>query len=104
MLSRPLFYRYIHDGREAQLLRAEEKVSDLDLRIKQSNSTIEDIRKAISKIEKEINERAATLSNLRDNLRLRRLKRDITAIEAEIASLDIEGAAQAKADFDREWA
>lgn len=54
-------------------------------------------------VQKDIDQGGARLSNLRDNLRLRRLRRRIEKTEAEIAALPMEEAAKSKQTFDTQW-
>lgn len=63
----------------------------------------EEVRQAISLIEKEINESGASMANLRANIRVRKLQRDIAATEAEISAYDMEEAARAKRIFQEKY-
>lgn len=65
---------------------------------------IEALRKSKSAIEKEIHESDSFLSNLRENERIRKLRRDIKANEEKIAAFDIEEAAKARRQFDEKYA
>lgn len=51
----------------------------------------------------EIDQGGARLSNLRDNLRLRRLRNRIEETETELAALPMEEAANSKRTFDIKW-
>lgn len=64
---------------------------------------IEAVRDVIAKLDKEINEAGASISNLRDNIRLRQLVRDIAATQEEIDSHDMEEAAKAKRNFEDQY-
>ena len=61
---------------------------------------IEGVRETVAKIDREINESGSSISRLRDNIRMRRLVKDIEATQAEIDSYDMEGAAKAKRTFE----
>lgn len=64
---------------------------------------LEEIRAKLSQIDKEINEAGVTMANLRDNLRFRRLKRDLAATDAELNAIDMEEAAKAKRIWTDKW-
>lgn len=61
---------------------------------------IESVRETVAKIDREINESGSLISRLRDNIRMRRLVKDIEATQAEIDSYDMEAAAKAKRNFE----
>lgn len=61
---------------------------------------IEGVRETAAQVEKEINEGGSTVSGLRDNLRMRKLIKDIAATQAEIDGCDMESAAKAKRTFE----
>ncbi len=54
-------------------------------------------------LEKDIHEADSSMANLRDNLRLRRLAKDIATIDAEIATFDMEETAKAKRNFEDKY-
>lgn len=60
-------------------------------------------REVISSISKEINESGATISNLRDNIIVQKLTRDIATMQAEIDSYDMEGAAKARRNYEDKY-
>ena len=64
---------------------------------------LEQIRAKLGEIDREINEAGVTMANLRENLRYRRLKRDLAATEAELDAIDMEGAAKAKRIWTEKW-
>jgi len=64
---------------------------------------IEGVRERISEIDKEINESGASMANLRENIRIRKLIRDIAATQGEIDSHDMEEAAKARRNFDHQY-
>jgi len=78
------------------LQESEARGKDLQLQI-------EDVRRAIAAIEKEINESGATLSNLRDNIIVRRLKEKIDTIDKDVASFDMEEAAKARRNYEDKY-
>lgn len=64
---------------------------------------IENVRIAIAAIDKEIHESGATMSNLRDNIIVRRLKEKTETIDKEIASYDMEEAAKARRNYEDKY-
>lgn len=64
---------------------------------------IESVRNVITNIDKEINESGASIANLRENIRLRKLRRDIAETQDEIDSHDMDEAAKAKRTFEDQY-
>lgn len=65
--------------------------------------SIESVRGVIAEIDKEIHESGASMANLRENIRIRHLIRDIAATQEEIDSHDMEEAAKARRNFDQQY-
>lgn len=80
-----------------------ENIQHCEAEVKDFEAKIEGIRSSISDIEKEINEGGASVVNLRENIRLRKLKKDILAIQAEIDSYDMEEAGKARRQFNERY-
>lgn len=80
-----------------------ENIENIEQDIQRLVNSIEEVRKDIAKLDKEINESGASVSSLRENLRLRKLVRDIAATQEEIASYDMEEAAKAKRNFEEQY-
>jgi DNA repair protein RAD50 len=57
----------------------------------------------MAKIDKEISESGSTIANLRENLRVRKIEKEIKKTREEIASYDMEEAAKAKRNFESKW-
>lgn len=57
----------------------------------------------MAKIDKEISESGSTIANLRENLRVRKIEKEIKKTREEIASHDMEEAAKAKRNFESQW-
>lgn len=70
-----------------------------ELDIQQLDNHIEESREAIKAIDKEINASGASIANYRENIRVRKLAKDIRDIQAEIDSFDMEEAARARRNF-----
>lgn len=92
--------RYIREKRGRLLTECAEKVDHYESEIQDLGLKIETVRENIAQIDREINESGSTVSNLRDNLRIRKLVKDIAATQAEIDSHDMESAAKAKRNFE----
>lgn len=92
--------RYIREKRGQLLTECAEKVDHYESEIQDLGLKIETMRENIAKIDREINESGSTVSSLRDNLRIRKLVKDIAATQVEIDSCDMESAAKAKRNFE----
>jgi DNA repair protein RAD50 len=80
-----------------------ENIEEFQKKIQDFVKAVEYIREVIRSIDKEINESGASVANLRENIRLRKLIRDITATQDEIDSHDMEEAAKAKRTFEDQY-
>lgn len=67
------------------------------------NKRLNDIRDVMTDIQKEINESGASVANLRDNIRARRLLKQINEVQTEIDSHDMEEMAKARRNFDEKY-
>lgn len=67
------------------------------------NKQLNGIREVITEIQKEVNESGASVANLRDNIRARKLVKEIGEVQAEIDSHDIEEMARARRNFDEKY-
>ena len=80
-----------------------ELIEEKEAEVQEQAVKLEQIRAKLGEIDKEISEAAVTLANLRENIRFRRLKRDLTATEAELDAIDMEEAAKAKRIWTEKW-
>lgn len=94
---------YIKERRGRELENASERVQELDLELQELNNQLNTIREVIAGIQKEINEGGASVANLRDNIRARRLVREISEVQAEIDSHDMEEMAKARRNFEEKY-
>ncbi|KAI6005382.1 P-loop containing nucleoside triphosphate hydrolase protein [Pisolithus marmoratus] len=69
--------RYIREERGLLLTECAEKIERYQSEIQEISIKVENIRENIAKIDREINEGGSSISNLRDNLRIRKLVKDI---------------------------
>ncbi|KAH9969662.1 P-loop containing nucleoside triphosphate hydrolase protein [Russula dissimulans] len=95
--------RYIRDKRSKRLKDCADEIIRFEAKIQEHQLEIEQIRKTIAQLDKEINEGGAALTNLRENRRIRKLQSDIQATQKEIDSCDLEGAAKAKRNFEEKY-
>ncbi|OCB89866.1 hypothetical protein A7U60_g2895 [Sanghuangporus baumii] len=95
---------YVRNRRARDLQRCEENIEACEENIKEYESLIEEIRKSKSELEKQIHESDSLLSNLRDNERIRKLRRSIAENKEKIDAFDMEEAAKARRQFDEKYA
>ena len=95
--------RYVRGKRARLLTECAAKIEELDNDITALNSQLEETRSTIGEIDKEISEGGAFVGNLRENMRVRKLIKDIAATQAEIETYDLDEAAKAKRIFDEKY-
>jgi DNA repair protein RAD50 len=93
----------MRDKRKKRLEECADAILRFEAKIQEYGLEIEQIRKTIAQLDKEINEGGAALTNLRENRRIRKLQNDIQATQKEIDSCDLEGAAKAKRNFEEKY-
>lgn len=79
------------------MTEAEDEIADRE-------RSVEEIRVLLSSCEKEIHESDSFLANLRENERLRRLRKSIEENKTKIEAFDMEEAARARRQFDEKYA
>lgn len=80
------------------------QVEEAEAQISKRQKTIDGLRDEARAIEKEIHASGAVQANLRENARLRKLKREVVNIDQKIAALDLVEAGKAKRQFEAKWA
>ncbi|KAF9533118.1 P-loop containing nucleoside triphosphate hydrolase protein [Crepidotus variabilis] len=95
--------RYVKGKRARTLEDCSAALKESEARGKELQAEVEGVRAAIAVIEKEINESGATISNLRDNIIVRKLKEKIGIIDQEIESYDMEEAAKARRTYEDKY-
>ncbi|KAM6494340.1 hypothetical protein JOM56_010701 [Amanita muscaria] len=95
--------RYIKERRARELENCSEMIEQTDAMIQDFGEKIENVRTTMAKIEKEINESGSSIANLRENLRLRKIEKEIRKTQEQIAAFDMEEAAKAKRNFESKW-
>lgn len=95
--------RYIREKRSRQLKECEQRITEYESKIGQLTADIESTRDTIGVIDKEVNESNASMTNLRENIRVRKLAKEIGVTQAEIDAMDMEEAAKARRQFDLKY-
>ncbi|KAF9475656.1 hypothetical protein BDN70DRAFT_955105 [Pholiota conissans] len=91
--------RYVKEKKSQALQECTSRLERCDIQLRDIQSRMEASRALISSISKEINESGATISNLRDNIIVQKLTRDIAKTQAEIDSYDMDEAAKARRNY-----
>ena len=99
----PLFLRYTRDRIDQKLRHCINKLSELELEIQQVEGEVERFRALVQKQDNDVSAAGADLANLRENLRLRKLQREIQETKDVIKSLKLEEASKAKEQFEEKW-
>ncbi|KAG5648426.1 hypothetical protein DXG03_005000 [Asterophora parasitica] len=95
--------RYVKEKRALELEACTRNIDHHDHELKRVNEAIDAARETIKAIDKEINASGASVANLRDNIRVRKLAKEIVDTQAEIDSYDVEEAAKAKRNFEDKY-
>lgn len=95
--------RHVRDKRGRLLTETIQEIEDLQSKIEDFNKDLESLRAVMNAIDKEINQSGASVANLRENIRVRRLIKDIAATQAKIDTFDMEEAAKAKRNFQEKY-
>ncbi|KAF4617143.1 hypothetical protein D9613_005936 [Agrocybe pediades] len=95
--------RYVREKKAGALEDCSSRLAECEAQLLDLQSQIETSREVINSIEKEINESEATFSNLRNNIIVQKLTRDIASTQAEIDSYDMEEAAKARRNYEDKY-
>ncbi|KAG6854661.1 hypothetical protein C0991_003309 [Blastosporella zonata] len=95
--------RYVKDRRARQLTECAQNIEHSDGEIRRFTEEIEAARASIAAIDKEINASGASVANYRDNIRVRKLAKEIIETQAEMDSYDMDEAAKAKRNFEEKY-
>ncbi len=96
--------RYIRAKRARLLPECEERLEDCRSRIIEQEQRLERIRSKMHAIDKEVAESGSNNSKIRDNLRIREMRKEILKIQEKIEGFDLEEAAKARRQFDAKYA
>lgn len=95
--------RYVKEKKARALEDCSMRLEQCDIQLRELQNQIEVCREVISSIDKEINESGATISNLRDNIIVKKLNIDVAKIQSKIDSYDMEEAAKARRNYDDKY-
>ncbi|KAJ3521830.1 hypothetical protein NMY22_g12151 [Coprinellus aureogranulatus] len=95
--------RYVKEKRGRGLDECLLNISQCEQEIDEANARLEDCRSRIKAVEKQISDAGASNANLRENIRIRKLRANIAKWENEMKSLDVVEAAKARQNFDDNW-
>src|SRR6201999_1647792 len=95
--------RYAKGKYARQLQDCTSQVESLEAQIDQTYQGIEELRKGIQDLYKELNESGSTAANIRENLRIRKLRTDLREVQTEMDSLNLEAAGQAREDYEETY-
>ena len=95
--------RAVREKTDQRLAKCNSDIEEFETKIQKFNLQVEEVRLSIQGIDKEINESGASVANLRENIRVRRLIKDIADTQAEINTYDMEEAAKAKRNFNEKY-
>jgi len=96
--------QYIRAKRARLLPECEERLEDCRSRIIEQEQRLESIRSKMHAIDKEVAESGSNNSKIRDNLRIREMRKEILKIQEKIEGFDLEEAAKARRQFDAKYA
>lgn len=91
------------DRRARQLEECAQNIEQHNAELKGLSDNIDAARETIQRIDKEINASGASVANYRDNIRVRKLAKEIIETQAEIDSHDMDEAAKARRNFDEKY-
>ena len=94
---------YVRDKRARHLKEAIAQIDELQGDIQKFTNRLDEIRAAINVIDKDIGAGDASMANLRENLRVRKLVKEVAATQAQIDSYDVEEAAKARRIFQEKY-
>lgn len=95
--------RYKQANTKSNLRSCEAKIRELEALMKEQQGRMNDLRDAMTAIDKEENDSKNLERNVQDNIKYRECKEDVKRLEEEIAGKDIEGANKAKRQFDKDY-
>ncbi|KAI0822321.1 hypothetical protein BC628DRAFT_691139 [Trametes gibbosa] len=95
--------RYVREKRARRLREVTQQIENQEAKVQELVIKLENVRTAVGEIDKEINEAGMTMANLRENLRVRRLMRELASTQAELDAIDMEEAAKAKRIWTERW-
>ena len=98
-----LHHRYVRERTGRLLQECDDKITEYERDIASLNHQLEDVRRNVESIKHEIAESGTFVANLRENVRARRLKKQIASTQAEIDSYDMDEIAKSRRLFNERW-
>lgn len=96
--------KYIAEGNDRKMRENEAQMDDLRREIEATSRTRAAIDKQLSALNDDISRAQGTRKNIKSNIDYRGETAKIEKIDEELASIDVEGAAQARKEFNNEHA
>ncbi|KAI5890396.1 uncharacterized protein SCHCODRAFT_01155975 [Schizophyllum commune H4-8] len=91
--------RYVKEKSQRILDECSNTVEQRKVEINELSERVEAQRRVIEKIDKEINESGASQASLRENIRVRKMQKEIVEIQTEIDKVDMEEIARSRRAF-----
>jgi DNA repair protein RAD50 len=93
----------VKEKRARELENCAADIEQHELDIQQINKHIEESREVVKAIDKEIHASGASVANYRENVRVRKIAKEIRDTQAEINSYDMEEAGRARRNFQEKY-
>lgn len=90
---------YVKEKSQRILDECHNAVEQRKVEINELSERVEAQRRVIEKIDKEINESGASQASLRENIRVRKMQKEIVEIQSEIDKVDMEEIARSRRAF-----
>lgn len=84
-----------------QLQDCASQIESLEKQIEQTSHGIEELRIGIQELDRELSESGTTAANIRENMRIRKIKADLKETQNSMEKLDLDAAGQARQDYER---
>ncbi|KAJ6613278.1 P-loop containing nucleoside triphosphate hydrolase protein [Mycena sp. CBHHK59/15] len=94
---------YVRNKRDQYRQECAEKMDEIENEISELEHNVESARQTVNAIEKEIHKSGSSMATLRENIRVRKIAREIVETQAAIDAEDIEGAGKAKRNFEDKY-
>lgn len=97
------YFSYVRNKRDQKRQECADKSEEVEAEIAQLEKKLEAVRVVIKAMEKEINESGSSQAILRENIRVRKMVKEIKDTQAKIDGEDLDGAAKAKRNFEEKY-
>ncbi|GLB38321.1 putative repair protein [Lyophyllum shimeji] len=95
--------RYVKERRARQLEECAQNIEHTEAELQRLTEAVDAARETIKEIDREINASGASIANIRDNIRVRKLAKEIIDTQAKIDSYDMNEAAKARRNFEEKY-